>query len=166
MKNKFTLAIPLIVLFCACEKVENISEKPGYTTKGLVEPDKPTVCCRSYETSIQSDGSTYCCVAGSGCAPCVVIEAPGGGGIKGANHLAMVNDLLGEEPAEVAAFFNERTNFQDIFPLLYGTEIHHKLCTGYYVLSNIVQAYRSNNCVFVFTNTTDNTHVAVPYAEE
>lgn len=165
MKKLFVLALLLTALLCACQKAESISE--DITTKGLVTPDKPTVCCLDHENSIQSNGSRYCCDNGRGCAPCVVITPdPDGGEIKSANHLSMVSDLLGESPTEVVAFFAEKAYFEDIFPLLYGTEIHKRLCTGSYIMSDIIQAYHSNNRVFLFTNIEDNSTIAVPYAEE
>ncbi len=162
MKKIIILAISFAALFCACEKADDITDSPD-TAKVSVQPENPKICCHSYETQIESESNSYCCDDGKGCAPCVVITPVLSGST---NHLAMATDLLGEGPAEVAAFFAAKANFEDIFPLLHGTEIHSKLCTGDYVMSDIVQANRSNNRVFVFTNIKDNSEVAVPYAEE
>ena len=166
MKKVFILVLSLTMLFLGCEKenAENITGNFNVSEKDWDDPEKPIVCCYDYETQIKADGNKYCCEQGSGCAPCAVIGEPSGP--KSNDHLAMVNDLLGENSAEVAAFFVTKSNFEDIFPLLNGTEIHKKLCTGNYIMSDIIHAYHSNNCVFVFTNINDNTLIAVPYVEE
>lgn len=169
MKKIFIIVLSLTTLFWGCEKerVTTLAESSNSTEKYWEDPPHNKVCCYNYETSSIPNGNEYCCQSGKGCAPCaIIIVEPGGGGPKGNNHLAMVNDLLGEDPAEVAAFFATKSNFEDIFPLLYGTDIHDNLCTGNYIMSNIIHAYHSNNCVFQFTNTIDNTLIAVPYAEE
>lgn len=167
MKKIIILALSFAALFCACEKTDDISDSLD-AAKVSVKPVNPEICCYSHETQIKKESNSYCCDEGKGCAPCVVITPvlTSSGEFSSSNHLAMATDLLGEESAEVAAFFADKANFEDIFPLLYGTEIHSKLCAGDYVMSDIVQAYRSNNRVFLFTNIKDNSEIAVPYAEE
>ncbi len=167
MKKIIIWALSFVALFCACDKTDGISDSLD-AAKVSLKPENPRTCCYPYETQIKEESNSYCCEKGKGCAPCVVITPvqSGDGEFSSSNHLTMATDLLGEEPAEVAAFFSNKSYFEDIFPLLYGTEIHSKLCMGDYVMSDIVQAYRSNNRVFLFTNIKDNSKVAVPYAEE
>lgn len=167
MKKIIILALSFAALSCACEKADDITDSPD-AAKVSVQPENPEICCHSHETQIKKESNSYCCDDGKGCAPCVVITPvlTSSGEFSNSNHLAMATDLLGEGSAEVAAFFAVKANFEDIFPLLHGTEIHSKLCTGDYVMSDIVQANRSNNRVFVFTNIKDNSEIAVPYAEE
>ncbi len=169
MKKIFVVILSISVFLFSCEKeslspASNQSNTNYSQLKAGVNPEE--IGCQPYVTDWCEDCHEYCNNPGLNCAPCVVItppSQPGGGGIKGGNNLEDLSDLLDNDPEEIALFFNDKSNYEDLFPALHETDFLVKLKSGNYFLSEIFVQKKSNNRVFVFTNNSDNSTIALPY---
>ena len=174
MKKVILLAIIATIInvtFISCEK-EDLSQttnqfdnSSGQLKEGINPED---IGCKPYTTYWCEECQEYCNNSGDNCAPCVIIIPPapsGGGGIKGESNLETLSNMLNGETGSIANFFGDKSNYQDLFPALSGTDFLVKLQSGNYYLSRIFAPNNSNNKVFVFTNTLDNSIIALPYVE-
>ncbi|MDR2980065.1 MAG: hypothetical protein LBV02_06480 [Bacteroidales bacterium] len=159
------LPVGAFVLIFSCQKDESntLSTESVFIEKGLTKPtDPPTtvICCRDYETNYAS-ASPYCCDAGKGCLPCVIVYPP-----STVTRIIMeLEKLVGLSAKEVSSYFASTEDYLELLPAL-GMEEYKEyrtaLITGKCVIKEVV-TNKEGASVAIFQFIEGKKEFAIPY---
>lgn len=168
-KLAFTISIILLMGLSihSCEKEKVIPPKNTIERNSLRQaPYAPqpgiVIGCFPFCTLADAANNEYCIKEGKNCAPCFVHKP------SNTQNIQNLVSLLDANPMDIAKFFSDADNFDDLFPLLNeeGNLFLNQLCMGNTSLTEILTDKQMPRMVFKFYDEKEDSFFALVYAEQ